>query len=67
MIHCDFNKPQSFSLSWMPPSHSQSVVDCSTVTSLAGTISSSLQAIKESDINPKSASVKILAFIIINF
>lgn len=58
---------QSFSLSVSPPSHSQSGIDCSTVTSFSGTTCSSLQAMKESDINPKSASVKILVFILINF
>ena len=55
------------SLSDRPPSHSQSAATSCTVVSLTGTIDSSLQAMKESDIIPNSASVKSLVFILIKF
>ena len=63
----DYFSYQSFSLSRRPPSHSQSARDSSVATVFAGTTSSSLHAIKERDIKPKSASVKILDFISIKF
>ena len=63
----NYQFPPGRSLSEMPPSHSQSALGCSIVMSLTGAISSSLQAMKESDIIPKSASVKSLVFILIKF
>ena len=59
--------PPGPSLSERAPSHSQSASFCCIVTSLTGAISSSLQAMNESDIIPKSASVKSLVLILIKF
>ena len=63
----DYSPIPGPSLSERPPSHSHSAVASSIVRSLTGAISSSLHAIKESVINPKSASVKSLVFISLSF
>ncbi len=67
MNAADYYRPPGPSLSESPPSHSHSMIDCSSVISLTGAISSSLHAMNESDTIPKSASVKSLVFIPIKF
>ena len=67
MNEYDYKDSVGSSLSERPPSHSQSILASSIVMSLIGAISSSLQDMKESDINPKNASVISLVFILISF
>ncbi len=68
MLNTSYYGSNGPSLSVIPPSHSQSADDCSIEIASAGNTSSpSLQDIKESDIIPKSASVKSLVFISIKF
>jgi hypothetical protein len=67
-MNTDYYRPVlGRSRSDIPPSQWQSAVASSIVVSLTGTISSSLHAMKESDIKPKSASVKSLVFILNKF